>query len=210
MNRKMTLLLLATVTAILPAVAVADVLVTGTLTLESYHHHTAFEFQPGPNYGAANSTNSIGWIAQPESTQGIMGTVDLEGSLYVQTEMINVLDLNFTLSNPAAPASFMGLYLNVSSSTFIPGTIMVISDYQVTFAGMEATPVTSYSVGDPAIALSVGSPHTNIVAVDLSQNPHLLITSFAPGQTLYISFILPPGYYAGSSAILTGQFEAFA
>lgn len=210
MNRKMTLLLLAAVTAILPAVAVADVLVTGTITLESYHHHTAFELQPGPNYAAANSTNSIGWTSDALSAQGLMGMVDLEGSLYVQTEMVNVLDLNFTVSNPAAPASFMGLYLNVSSSTFIPGTIMVISDYQVTFAGMEATPVTPYSAGDPSIGLSVAAPHTNIVAVDLSQNPHLLITSFAPAQTLYISFILPPGIYAGSSAMLTGQFVALA
>lgn len=207
MNRKMTLLLLAAVTAILPAVAVADVMVTGTITLESYHHHTAFELQPGPNYGAANSTNSIGWIAGTGET---MGTIDLQGSLYVQTEMINVLDLNFTVSNPAAPASFMGLYLNVSSSTFNSGTIMVISDYQVSFAGMEATPVTSYSAGDPSIGMSVASPHDSIVAVDLSQNPHLVITSFVPTQTLYISFILPPGYYAGSSAILTGQFVALA
>jgi hypothetical protein len=207
MNRKMTLLLLAAVTAILPAVAVADVLVTGTITLESYQHHTAFELQPGPNYGAANSTNSIGWIA---STGNTMGTIDLQGSYYVQTEMVNVLDLNFTISNPAAPASFMGLYLNVSSSTFNSGTIMVISDYQLNFAALESTPVTSYSAGDPSIGLSVASPHTNAVAVDLSQNPHLLITSFVPAQTLYISFILPPGYYAGSSAMLTGQFVALA
>ena len=207
MNRKMTLLLMAAVITILPAVAVADVMISGQLTLESFHHHTAFELQPGPNYAAANSTNSIGWIA---ATGNTMGQIDLEGSLHVQTEMVNVLDLNFTVSNPAAPATFMGLYLNVSSSSFIPGTIMVISDYQVSFSTIESTPVTAYSPGDPSIALSVGSPHTNIVAVDLSQNPHLLITSFSPAQTLYISFILPPGMYAGSSAILTGQFVALA
>lgn len=205
MNKKLTLLLVAAVTAILPAVAVADVLVTGQLTLESYHHHTAFELQPGPNYGAANSTNSIGWMPLQGTT---MGQLDLEGSYYVQTEMINVLDLNFTLSNPAAPASFMGLYLNVSSSTFSSGTVMVISDFAISFSVLESTPVTHYSAGDPSISLSVGSPHTNIVAVDLSENPHLLVTSFTPGQTLYVGFILPPGYYAGSSAILTGQFVA--
>lgn len=207
MNKKVTLLLIAAVTAILPAVAVADVLVTGQITLESFHHHTAFEFQPGPNYLAANSTDSLGWIPAQGQT---MGQIDLEGSYYVQTEMINVLDLNFTVSNPAAPASFMGLYLNVSSSTFMPGTIMVISDYQITFSSLESTPVTHYSPGDPSISLTVGSPHTNIVALDLSENPHLLITSFAPAQTLYISFMLPPGYYAGSSAMLTGQFVATA
>lgn len=205
MNRKMTLLLLAAVTAILPSVAVADVIVTGSITLESFHHHTAFELQPGPNYYAANSTNSIGWTPASGNT---MGAIDLQGSVYVQTEMINVLDLNFTISNPAAPANFMGLYLNVSSSSFNPGTEMIISDYQVSFSGIESTPVTSYSAGDPPIALSVASPHDNVVAIDLSQNPHVVITSFAPGQTLYISFILPPGLYAGSSAILTGQFVA--
>lgn len=206
MNRKMTLLLIATVTAILPAVAVADVLVTGQFTLESYHHHTAFELQPGPNYWAANTTNSIGWTAQQGNT---MGTIDLQGSELVQTEMINVLDLNFTVSNPAAPASFMGLYLNVSSSTFPVGTVMVISTSALSFALLETTSVTHYATGDPSIAINAGSLST-VIAVDLSENPHMLVTSFVPTQTLYISYILPPGTYAGSSAMLTGQFVALA
>lgn len=207
MNKKMTLLLIAAVTAILPAVAVADVLITGQVTLESFQHHTAFEFQPGPNYVAANSTNSIGWMAAQGAT---MGQIDLEGSYYVQTEMVNVLDLNFTVSNPAAPASFMGLYLNVSSSSFPVGTVMLISDYQVSFATLQSTPVTHYSAGDPSIAFNAAAPYTTALAVDLSENPHLLVTGFTPTQTLYISFLLPPGYYAGSSAILTGQFVALA
>lgn len=206
MNKKIVLLMIAAVTAILPAVAVADVLVTGQLTLESFQHHTAFRFQAGPNYYAANSTNSLGWIA---ANDGTMGTIDLEGSYYVQTEMINVLDLNLSVSNAAAPATFMGLYLNVSSSGFPAGTVMVLSTSQISFSTLQSTAVTSYTAGDPSISVNAASLST-VVSVDLSQNPHLLITGFAPAQTIYISFLLSPGLYAGSSAMLTGQFVALA
>lgn len=206
MNKKIALIMIAAVAVLLPAVAVADVMVSGQIALESFHHHNAFRFQPGPNYQAANSTNSIGWIS---STDGTMGTIDLEGSYYVQTEMINVIDLNFALSNPAAPATFMGLYLNISSSDFPSGTIMAISTSQISFNILESTAVTQYTAGNSPISVNAASPST-VVAVDLSQNPHLLITGFVPTQTLYISFVLPPGMYAGDSAMLTGQFVALA
>ena len=206
MNKKIALIMIAAVAVLLPAVAVADVMVSGQIALESFQHHNAFRFQPGPNYQAANSTNSIGWIA---STDGTMGTIDLEGSYYVQTEMINVIDLNFALSNPAAPATFMGLYLNISSSDFPSGTIMAISTSQISFNILESTAVTQYTAGNSPISVNAASPST-VVAVDLSQNPHLLITGFVPTQTLYISFVLPPGMYAGDSAMLTGQFVALA
>ena len=206
MNKKIALIMVAAVAVILPAVAVADVLVTGQVVLESFHHHSAFKFQPGPNYYAANSTNSLGWIA---ANDGTMGTIDLEGSYYVQTEMINVLDLNLSASNAAAPATFMGLYLNVSSSDFPSGTIMAISTSQISFSTLESTAVTSYTTGDSPISFNAASA-SSVVAVDLSQNPHVLITGFVPTQTLYISFLLTPGLYAGSSAMLTGQFVALA
>ena len=206
MNRKFALLMIAAVTVILPAVAVADVMVMGQVSLESMHQHTAFKILQGPNYAAANSTNSIGWIP---ASNDLMGTIDLEGSYYVQTEMINVLELNIAQSNPSAPASFMGIYLNVSSSTLPAGTIMAISTSQISFNTLETTPVTSYSTGDPAIAVNAASTST-VVAVDLSHNPHLLITGFSATQNLYISFLLPPGMYADQGALLTGQFVAFA
>ncbi len=204
MNRKITLLLIAAVAAVLPAAAVADVMITGNISLESMLHHTAFEFEKGPNYGAANSTNSIGWMP----LQGdLMGQIDLQGSNYVTTEMVNVIDLNVTVSNAAAPASFSGLYLNVSSSTFPAGTVMVISTSQISLSTLVSTPVTAYT-GTP---ISVnGASLSTVVAVDMSQNPHLLITGFHPTQTFYLSYLLPPGYYAGSSAILTGQFVKLA
>lgn len=206
MNRKFALLMIAAVTVILPAVAVADVMVTGQVSLESMTQHTAFRILTGPNYAAANSTNSIGWIP---ASNDLMGTIDLEGSYHVQTEMINVLELNIAQSNPSAPATTMGLYLNVSSSTLPAGTVMAISTSQISFNTLTTTPVTSYSAGDPAIVVNAGSLST-VVSVDLSQNPHLLISGFSPTQNLYLSFLLPPGMYAGSGALITGQFVAFA
>lgn len=204
MNRKLTLLLIAAVATILPAVAVADVMVTGQATLESFHQHTAFEFERGSNYPAANATNSIGWMPLDGNW---MGQIDLQGSDYVQTEMINVIDLNMTISNAAAPSSVTELFLNMSSSSFPAGTIMVIATSSLTFAILEGTAVSTYS-GTP-IALNAASASA-VVAVDLSQNPHIVINNPVPTQTFYIGFILPPGQYAGASAIMTGQFVKLA
>ena len=204
MNRKMTLLLIAAVATILPAVAVADVMITGEISLEGNHHHTAFEFQPGPNYYAANMSNSIGWMPAQGDT---MGTLDLQGSIFVYTYMINVIDLNTTVSNPAAPAQSKVLYLNVSSSTLPAGTIMTISTSEITFAQLWGTPVTTYT-GTP-IPVDTSSTST-VVAVDLSQNPPLAIPPIGPSDTFYLGFILPPGTYQGTGATLTGQFVALA
>lgn len=84
---------------------------------------------------------------------------------------------------------------------------MVISTSQINFATLEGTAVTTYS-GTP-IPVN-GASSSTVVAVDLSQNPHLVITNFHTTQTFYLGYILPPNYYAGSSAVLTGQFVKLA
>lgn len=203
MNRKMTLLLIAAVAALLPAVAVADVMITGEITLESFHQHTAFEFEKGSNYGVANATDSIGWTPLDGN---YMGQIDLQGNQYTTTKMINVIDLNITVSNAAAPASFSGLYLNVSGSTLPVGTIMVIANASLTFAVLTGTPVTHYAAGDPAIVL----PQNSAIAVDLSENPLILLSPLVKQQVFHIGFIIPPGTYAGHTATLTGQFVKLA
>ena len=207
MNRKITLLMVALVAAVIPAVAVADVMITGHISLESnLYHHPAFEFTAGPNYNAANASDSIGWTSQ----QGeLMGLLDLQGNTCMTYISLNVLNLTFSMSNPSVPASFMGLYLNVSSSSFPAGTGMVISTYQINLTNLQALSLTHYSAGDAPISIDASSL-TTAVAVDLSENPHMLITGFQPLQTLYISYVLPPNHYAGSTALMTGQFVAYA
>ncbi len=202
MNRKLTILLIAAVATILPAVAVADVLVTGNLTIQSGTNTNLFYFQQGPNYLKAHAAGAITWIEPVSSTN--QGTIDLEGIGNQSTYMVNVLDMNFSLSPTAIPPPFV-LYLNFSNSNFPAGTVMVVSTSQLTITQLQSTPVTQYS--GTSIVVNGGLSST-VVAVDLSQNPSLVVTNFGHSTTLYFGFELPPGLYTGASADLTGTFVA--
>lgn len=207
MNRKITVLMIAVIASILPAVAIADVMITGNFTIESGSNNVAWYIQPGPNYARAYDVGAISWT--PSEGPSSMGQLDLQGMQYEDTWMINVLDLNFSLSPTAIPGTF-SLYLNFSDSTFPVGTIMAISTQPITFAQLMAASVTHYTAGDPSIVVNAGSLST-LVLVDLSENPHLVMNNFPspfdPAVHYYtLSFVLPANYYGAAGATLTGQF----
>lgn len=206
MNRKLTILMITAIAAILPAVAVADVMISGSFTIESGTNNVAWYIQPGENFNKAYNLGAVNWI--PSTGPTSMGELDLQGMQYENTLMINVLDLNLSLSPTSIPGTF-SLYLNVSDSSFPAGTIMAISTAPITFAQLTAASVTHYSGGSP-IVVNAGSSST-LILVDLSENPHLVINNFPspfnPATNYYIlSFELPAGIYGGSGATLTGQF----
>ncbi len=185
-NRKITLLLLATVATILPAVAVADVLITGNVSIVGTQNAPVFEFQPGPNYYAAHSAGSIIWnpptVAQTSAPTAPMATFDLEGIVNQTTALANVLDLNITIA-----AGVNGdLYVNFTGD-FPAGTLVWISSSMMT-------------IGD--VMSGVGGANIN------SASFHY--TGPFPGgvTTYYVSFLLPPGSYAGATGTITGTFIA--
>ncbi len=199
--------MIAAIAAILPAVAIADVMISGAFTLQSGTNNVAWYIQHGPNYAQANDLGSISWV--PSEGPSSMGQLDLQGMQYGDTWMINVLDLNFSLSPTAIPGTF-SMYINVSGSTFPAGTLMAISTQPITFSDLMGATVTSYSSGDAPIVVNAGSS-TTLIVVDLSQNPHLVINNFPspfdPHTTWFtLSFFLPAGTYSEASATLTGQF----
>lgn len=180
MNKKMTMLLIAAVVTILPAVAVADVLITGTATLEGTAHGGIFEIQAGSNYLNANAQGSIVWTG--DSNGPTMGTIDLQGIMNQTTMMINVLDLNISASAPVTGT----LNISVSSSTLPVGAMMYISDSAFT-----------------GFFTSAGTIQT----VNLATGGYAVFT-VGPSSTLYFAFLLPAGAYAETSAVLTGVYEA--
>lgn len=207
MNRKGTILMIAVIASVLPAVAIADVMITGNFTIQSGTNNVAWYIQHGPNYAKANEVGAIYWY--PSDGPNSMGELDLQGMQYGDTWMINVLDLNLSLSPTAIPGTF-SLFVNVSDSTFPAGTIMAISTEPITFAQLMGASVTHYSAGDPSIVVNAGSSST-LILVDLSENPHLVINNFPspfdPATHYFsLSFILPANTYSESGATLTGQF----
>lgn len=190
MNRRMTLLLVAAVTAILPAVAVADVMITGNVAIVGTQNTPIFYLQPGPNYPAANAVGSIYWNPIVEATYTAsqegplpMATFDLEGIANQTTALANVLDLNITIN-----AGVTGtLYLNFTGN--FPAAAMVwITSSQVT-------------VND-VMSLAGGQP--------LNSAAFVFNGPFSGGTTTYyISFYLPPSVnYASATGTITGTFIA--
>lgn len=183
----MTLLLLATVAAILPAVAVADVMITGNVSIVGTQNTPVFEIQPGPNYPAAYAAGAIEWnpsqVASVEPGQlAPMASFDLEGINNQSTALANVLDLNVTIG-----AGVTGtLYVNFTGN--FPAGAMVW--------------VTSGMVDVHSLPGLVGGQSINSASFQFNG-------PFPGGTTTYyMSFYLPPGSYAGATGTITGTFIA--
>lgn len=186
-NRKVTLLLIAAVATILPAVAVADVMITGNVNIVGTQNAPVFVIQPGPNYPAANAAGAIIWnpqipvVEQAQVTP--MATFDLEGIVNQTTALANVLDLNVTIN-----AGVTGtLYVNFTGN-FPSGAMVWISSSQM-------------NVHDVYNMVAGGQP--------LNSASFVFNGPFPGGTTTYyISFLLPYGSYAGASGTITGTFIA--
>ncbi len=191
MNRKATLFIIAAVAAILPAVAVADVMITGEVSLVGSQNTPVFILQPGPNYPAAHGAGAInfgtGPVAQcttpPDGGQTIvtteMATVDIQGITNQTTYLINVVDLNITKGTGT-------LWLNLTSSTLPVGTMILIQGTLMTFSDLTTN------------GIEIGS--------DVTVPLNLATLSVTTGDTFYIGFYMPPGTYAGTSATILGTF----
>jgi hypothetical protein len=179
MNRKIMILMVAVVATVLPAVAVADVMITGNVGVTGTHAKDQFWVQPGSNYAAANTTTGFGWHAKSMSESEILGNITLG---YMSNETIyeiNVLDINFT----AGTGNF-NITVNVPSSgndAFPSGTYMYFSESPFYFDG---TSIDSLSA---------------VQTVNLATSGNTLISflGVTSSTTIYISFSVGSGPTSG-------------
>ena len=177
MNRKIMILMVAVVATVLPAVAVADVMITGSVSVLGTQAPDSFYLSEGPNYAVANETGVFGFIPAPTG-EASLGTIDIEGMSNLSVSMINVLVLHYNLGAPGI------IYINVSSTNF-PST-----SYVAYSSSLMTTELTS-TMPSNAFALSTSGDHT-------------ISFSSAPGSgTYYLGFYLPPGMYSGDSLSLS-------
>lgn len=128
MNRKMMIVLVAIVATVLPAVAVADVMITGSVTVNG-SNITPYYFTTGPNYAAANAAGVITWT--PSSSGSSMGTVDLEGVTNQSVSMVNVGEFVYT---GTASGTF---YFNFTGD-FPTGAYAVFSSSPITLSELSS------------------------------------------------------------------------
>lgn len=187
MNKAIKFIILFSVVAILPSVAVADVIVGGIFTGSATSTAPPVTFEPGSNYLQAQELGLISWHPSQSST---MGSLQLNGSSLTNETMANVLDLN-TSSESINGAN---IYVNITSSTFNSG-IMYITDAPVS--------LTNISTGTFPTGVLIGQ-------ISLSGGTLSFVNSNADaqGEHVYIGFYLPFGSYANTHLEITVQYVA--
>lgn len=171
MNRKIMWIMIAAVAALLPAVAVADVLIDGNFGASATPVNDAFYVQEGPNYANAHSLTGLTWKSHTNNESEVLGNLSIGYMSNETITEINVLDINFTGSGT--------FYLNVTVPNvpgvlFSTGSIMYVSSSPETF----------------------GSLGTTIYLTNSGTTP--LSFSVTSSTILYIGFVVGPNSMGGS------------
>ena len=189
MNRKIMILMVAVVATVLPAVAVADVMITGNVYGVGSQAPDAFWVQDGSNYASAHSAAGFTWTATSSSESEILGTITLGVMTNETIYEINVLDINFS-----APGYF-NLTVNVpsilpssASSEFASGTSIFFSTSPFNFVSGAISPTTT--------EISLSSPGSTTINFG----------SVSSSTTIYVAFEVGSGPSGNASFSLTGTF----
>lgn len=185
MNKRTMILLVAMVATILPAVAVAEVMVQGNISVESTVGSPAFYAQPGSNYAAAQglmpSDTSI-WASIADSPSEIIGTLTLPTMTNETVWGVNIIDVNFTSSIVSG-----NFFINISVSTaFSSGSYLYISESPMTLSSLSgATPLTgTTTIGSSGVVYSASLTSTVTLSLEYTGVSH--------GTTIYFGFETSP------------------
>ena len=183
MNKKIMWLMVGLVAAVLPAVAVADVMLTAYINGNEAPASDAFFVQQGSNYANAHALTGFTWTSQVTSESEILGGITLG---YMTNETIfevNVLDINFTGLMGSATFNITVTIPNseTGGAVFPTDSFMYITD----------TPQ-SVSQLPSAISLSTTGPHTLLFTVTSSSTIYLgfAVGSGAGGGSFFIDMSL--------------------
>lgn len=188
----MTFLIVALVSTILPAVAVADVMITGNVGINGTANHATFYLTEGPNFETADG--SIAW--NHYSSGAFMGDLKFAEVSNQTTFIINVMEIVFASGAPSGM-----FYLNSTiGSAFVPGSVMYLSLTPMSFSDF------SYS-GLPGDVPTVTSPAVTAFPLDSTQS---YSTPVSGGTIIYIGFFTPAynGNELTGELILTGTYIA--
>ena len=166
--------MIAAVAALLPAVAVADVLVNGNFSGSATQVGDSFYIQEGPNYANAHSLAGLTWTSVTTSESEVLGSVSLGYMTNETITEINVLDINFTGSGT--------FYFNVTVPN-VPGVVF-------------STGSTMYISSSPETFHAPG----NSIALDSSGTTSMSFT-VTSSTTLYIGFLVDPDSNGGTFTV---------
>ncbi len=193
MNRKLILVMVAVVATVLPAVAVADVLVVGYSGGTGVQVSPLFYIQPGSNYMAANQTTGFAYVSHMASTTEYVGNITVGIMSNETIEEINVLDINFTR---AATSGTFNIIINVSTA-FPAGSGIFFNETEWTFSSLQNTINSKSSSstegnGYGYLPLSSHGPTSTLTFNDVSYH-----------NTIYVAFVIGSGSVPSPSFTMT-------
>jgi hypothetical protein len=189
MNRKIMILMVAVVATVLPAVAVADVMITGSVQGLGHSTTDAFIVQPGSNYVAAHDTTGFTWTSSSVNESEDLGNISLGVMSNETIYMVNVLDINFTQSG----------YFNLT--VIVPYSNGVIFPTGTAIYFSESTSSTS------PMTLTAGE-----ISGDNLGSVHLDKSNTPDGQTIYFGHVTSGthiyiGFEVGAGSPANGSFN---
>jgi hypothetical protein len=175
----MVILLVAVVATILPAVAVADVMISGSASLTLYGVPDQFIVGPGPNYGPVQNMHLFNWTSIANSESEDVGTMTLNYTSNLTVNEINVLQVtNFKIDS-----SSQNNWFNITVGQFDLSSgavlMMYVSTTPLAFTGYGTQAATGSGT---AIGLSlIGTGSVTFSFHDVTSS-----------TTLYIGFVIGP------------------
>ena len=173
MNRKIMILMVAVVATVLPAVAVADVMITGSISVHGSQAPDMVYLAEGPNYATASSSNLLTFTngSGSGSPAATIGSLGIEGMADANVTMLNVLYLNYSVSTSGT------LWINVTGTDFPSGA----------YAALSTSTLTSVSsAGTMSYPLSGINGHNGPISVSTGHGSYY-VSFFLPASTEYSS-----------------------
>ena len=179
MNRKMVILLVAMVATILPAVAVADVMISGSASLTLNGVPDQFIVGPGSNYGPVQNMHLFNWTSIANSESEDVGTMTLNYTSNLTVNEINVLQVtNFKIDSSSANNWFN---ITVGQFDLSSGAVLVmyVSTTPLAFSGYGTQKATdSGTIEENSL---IGTSSVTFSFHDVTSS-----------TTLYIGFVIGP------------------
>ena len=190
MNRKIMILMVAVVATVLPAVAVADVMITGSVQGLGVGATDAFTVQPGSNYMSAHHMTGFTWTSSAVNESEDLGNISLGVMSNETIYEINVLDINFTTSG----------YFNLTVFVPSPGDTLFPTDTAIYFSTSPFTMSTS-GISPSAHTVSLyGASGSSGVLVNMGH--------VTKGTTIYVAFLVGAGTPVNGSFDLAMSFTS--
>lgn len=198
MNTRFKILIVVGIALILPAVAFADVAITGSISVTGSQTTSSWNITYGPNAPQAAGFASI----SPHA--GTIADLDLENAYNMSVFTINVYQITFKTTgtfylNATATHSFpkqARMYFSTSlmSLTEFSGEASTNIDNSAPVPVSDSG-ILSLNLSDNTFTSSSGtSMHTAVFPIDTTS------------VVIYLGFYLPPGAVSGAEIVLSGNF----